>query len=312
MAGLIDHQRLADDIDAEVRRRRAADPAVAALEEELESSFAPFAPAPAGAGHGFGAALARADDAAYVDARPPIASPRAAVRRLKGLVHRAVSWEVRHVAVQVSAFACTITEAVRLLGERVDALERAGAHAGDPTGATAASFYPPAEPWAAVVAGLVGDPPGAVALVGCPALAAGLEAAGIETVAGAAAGEAPAGPPTAAGPPDALVVAGPLGAVVVSGPAARRPPGALAALAREAAAALAPGGTVVVVDADPVAWAAGRSPVEADLAGPRPLHPATWRLRLADAGLADAGLADHGGVAGGPAYAVAARRPAAP
>ncbi|HET7489715.1 MAG TPA: hypothetical protein VFJ85_17435 [Acidimicrobiales bacterium] len=278
MSGVIDHRRLLDEIDAEVRRRRA-DPSVAALERDLDASFARFAPAPA-AGTGFEAMLTRAQDASFVDASPAVVSSRTAVRRLKGLVHRAVGWEVRHVAVQVSAFAATLTEAVRLLGRRVDALEAARADPVDP-------FEPPAWEWAPVLAGVVAGPPGPVGLAGCGALAEALGAIGIDAV-------------EVSGDP-----AGPFGALVLSGPAVRRPPAALAALARRAAAAVAPGGTVVVVDADPAAWAAARSPVEVDL-GARPLHAATWRVLLADAGLEPAGDAPAGGAG---AYAVVARRP---
>ncbi|MGH9069177.1 MAG: hypothetical protein ACRD0J_17070, partial [Acidimicrobiales bacterium] len=50
------------------------------------------------------------------------------------------------------------------------------------------------------------------------------------------------------------------------------------------AAKVAPGGSLVVVSTSPAVWDRRPPPVEADLAGGRPLHPATWSRLLAEAG----------------------------
>ncbi|MGH9282751.1 MAG: hypothetical protein ACRD0S_07420, partial [Acidimicrobiales bacterium] len=73
--------------------------------------------------------------------------------------------------------------------------------------------------------------------------------------------------------------------LVLSGAVERLPSGALVELAGLAASTLAPGGTVVVVSADPRAWARRASPVEVDLAPGRPFRSETWCHLLTGRGL---------------------------
>lgn len=321
----IDHRRLLDEIDAEVRRRRESGDLPADVECELDLAFARFAPVNA-VGDGFDQLLDRAEHASFVDAQPPVVSPRPAVRRLKRLVHRAVVWEVRHVAMQVTAFASAITEAVRQLGARVDALEGSPpAVAPAPAGIGADAVLDLAR-WASVVTAAMVGSRGRVLHAGCGdgSLVAALSSAGIDAygVDGparlpakdradgwAAGGDVRAEDPLAhlRGLDDRS-----LGGLVLSGCVDQLPPAAQAALAGLAAAKLAPGGSVVVLGIDPGAWGRDRSAVEVDLAAGRPLHPATWRFLLTEAGLEDPVVveADRPGEdeAGAATYAVLARR----
>src|SRR5207248_9156492 len=61
----------------------------------------------------------------FIDVLAPYESSRPVVPLFKRVVRKVILWVVRYVAQQVSGFAQAITRAVRLLGERVDALEEA-------------------------------------------------------------------------------------------------------------------------------------------------------------------------------------------
>ena len=301
MIEAVDHDRLTAEIDAEVRRRRESGDLPADFERELDLVFARFAPVDA-LGGDFQGVLTRAEQATFVDVMAPVESARPGVSLLKKVVRRAVVFEVQHVAAQISAFAHAVTRAVKLLGERVEGLEQAAPAAGGRTAADARAAAVPLDVahWAPMMAAAVAAAPGRVvhAEAGDGALVsrlleAGADAYGVEPLESLAAAAVDAGLEVRLD--DALahlknVPAGALGAVVLSGCVDRLALGALVDLADLASAAVAPGGTVAVISVHPVAWAAGRSGVEADLSPGRPLRAATWEHLLATRGLSAAAV----------------------
>lgn len=294
----IDHDRLRAEIDAEVRRLRESGELPADFERELDLAFARFAPVHA-VGDDFGQVLERAEQSTFVDVLAPTASAQPLVGHVKRVIRKAIVWEIRYVAQQVSGFSTAITRAVRLLGKRVDELERRS-----PTPARlraeAGSAAPPLDAafWSPVVVELLAGVTGRVlhAEAGDGSLVAALVAAGHDAY-----GVEPVeqnGPASAEVRTDEVadhLRALPdenLGALVLSGCVDRLPVGSLAELVSLAAAKVAPGGAVVVVSADPRGWERDRSPVEVDLAAGRPLRSETWCHLLRARGL-DASLASR-------------------
>lgn len=281
MSDVIDHRRLLDEIDAEVRQRRESGDLPADFERELDLAFARLAPVHA-IGDDFDQVLERAEQSAFVDVLAPTQSTQPLVGHLKRVVRKVIIWEVRYVAQQVSGFSAAITRAVRLLGRRVDALEQVSPPSARlrAAGGTGPSFD--AARWAATVVAALDGTLGRVLHAECGDGAlvalltdAGFDAYGVDPVEQAA----PAGVEVRtdealdhlAALPD-----GALGGLVLSGCVERLPVGAQADLAALAAAKVAPGGTVVVLSADPRSWERGRSPVEAELASGRPMRGETW------------------------------------
>jgi hypothetical protein len=80
---------------------------------------------------------------------------------------------------------------------------------------------------------------------------------------------------------------GALGGVVLTDCVERLPVGAQVQLADLAVAKVRPGGTVVVVSADPRAWERSIGEDQIDLAPGRPLRPGTWLRLLRDRGMED-------------------------
>lgn len=298
MSDVIDHRRLLEEIDAEVRRRRESGDLPADFERELDLAFARFAPVHA-IGDDFDQVLERAEQSTFVDVLAPTASAQPLVGHVKRVIRKIIVWEVRYVAQQVSGFSSAITRAVRLLGRRVTALEQVSPPPARlrAAGATAAPLD--AGRWAATVVAALEGTTGRVLHAECGDGAlvallgdAGFDAYGVDPVEQAA----PAGVEVRtdealdhlAALPDAA-----LGAVVLSGCVERLPVGLQADLAVLAAAKVGDGGTVVVLSADPRGWERGRSPVDADLAAGRPLRSDTWCHLLGAQQMVAAVAAEH-------------------
>lgn len=281
MPDVIDHRRLLDEIDAEVRRRRDSGDLPADFERELDLAFARFAPVHA-IGDDFDQVVERAEQSAFVDVLAPTHSAQPLVGHVKRVIRKAIIWEVRYVAQQVSSFSAAITRAVRLLGRRVDALEEVAPPPARLRAAGATTASVDAEQWGPTVVAALEGTTGRVLHAECGDGAlvamltdAGFDAYGADPVEQAA----PAGVEVRADEAlDHLAALpdGALGAIVLSGCVERLPVGALTRLAVVAAAKVAPGGRVVVLSADPRGWERGRSPVDADLASGRPLRAETW------------------------------------
>ena len=305
MTQAIDHRRLLAEIDAEVRRLREGGELPPDFEQALDRAFARFAPAQP-TGDDFDRVLAWAEQSTFVDAMAPVDSSRPLVPQVKRLIRKATGWELRYVAQQVSAFAHAVTKALRLLADRVDALELAspGVDQGERGVGDARALAPAldAGAWAPVVVDALRPVTGRVVHAECGdgQLLARLVAEGIDAYGVA---------PSAAAWPAALDVRvekahdhlaalpdGSLGGVVLSGCVDRLPAAVLARLARLAVAKLGPAGVVVVLGTDPRVWGRGHSAVAADLAPGRPLRAETWAHLLATQGLASPTV-----VAGAPA-----------
>lgn len=314
MSDAIDHPQLLAEIDAEVRRRRESGELPADFERELDLVFARFAPVRA-VGDDFAQVLERTEQSTHIDVLAPVASRTPAVGFVKRVIRKSVGWEMRYVAQQVSTFAFGVTRAVRLLGQRVDDLERDARGAGGTLLAMARAEAPPLDTdrWGPVVLEAVKDAPGRVVHAECAdgALVAHLVAAGVDAYGVDPADQVP--PPGLEVRVDEAidhlraVADDSLGAVVLSRCTDLLSLGTLAQMATLVRAKLAAGGVAVVIATMPDLWAG----VAADLAPGRPLEPGTW-CRLLGAGGASAAevlepTADGGGAA--PDYAVVVRFP---
>src|SRR4051812_4065355 len=110
------------DIEREVRARRRAGQLDDEYERELDRIFDAVAP-PGATGPGLEAALARAERAAVIDPVGPVASRIPGVALLRRALRKLLAFYVEHVVRQVTAFGVMIVRAVRVLGDRVDAIE---------------------------------------------------------------------------------------------------------------------------------------------------------------------------------------------
>ena len=276
----IDHSRLLAEIDAEAARRRESGELPADFERELDLVFARFAPVHA-IGDDFGQVLERAEQSSFIDVLAPTESSMPVVPQVKRLVRKAITWEMRYVAQQASAFATASARATRLLGERVDRLERVVGVDGSAPPA-AAKVDPDWDHWAPVLIAALGTRcPGRVlhADAGDGDLVGRLNSAGLDAY-----GTDPVSRSGTAGIELRLDVAldhlaalpdETLGGLVLSGCVERLTAPEQQRLARLAGSKVSADGVVVVVSAHPRAWT-DADPVAADLAAGRPLHAETW------------------------------------
>jgi SAM-dependent methyltransferase len=103
-------------LEAAVRGRYERGEVPADLDERLEAVAAHFHDAP-------GDPYERLAEVGFVDVVPDVESSAPGVGAAKRLVHRAVSFELRHLAQQVSEIAEAVGDCVRDLDERLRALE---------------------------------------------------------------------------------------------------------------------------------------------------------------------------------------------
>jgi SAM-dependent methyltransferase len=304
----IDHQRVLAEIDEEVRRRRDAGDIPVDLERELDALFARHIPAMSFEAT-FDQVLDRVEGAAIIDTAAPTTSARPGVPALKKTIQRSVLWMFDHLARQVTSFAEASTRALRLLDERVEALEQAVAVATPFDAGVGAMRVDPH--WAAALPGLLEGVNGRIAVLdaGEGALVAALVAGGADAYGvepDPAAAQVGAGAGLEIRVDDSAshlrrVDDDTLGAAVLVGCVDYLPANAKLTLTQLAARKVRPGGRVVILGSDPAAWAAA-NPVAADLAPGHPFHHETWERVLGDFGLETS-------VTNGPgSYAVLARR----
>lgn len=288
MTERLDHQKLLAEIDEEVRRRRESGEIPADLERELDLVFARFAPVDALEAD-FEQVLTRAEQATFIDVIAPVESSRPVVPIFKKVVRKLIGWYLRYVANQTSTFAHAIARAVRLLGERVDALEDASPLAAGKVERVTFDDADATQPWTDMVVDRFRGATGRVmhGEAGGGTLVRALVAAGVDAYGVT---------PTAA--PDDVEIReddvsvhlralpdGVLAGIVLSGCVDYLPVGAQVKLADLAAAKLAPGGTLVVIATDPRAWERQQPDWMTDLAPGRPLRAGTWRKLLDERGL---------------------------
>ncbi len=279
------------EIEREVRERRRSGDLPADLERDLDRVFESVAP-PGAVGAGFEPTLERAERAAFVDPVGPTASRFPGVSFLRRVLRKLLAFYVEHVVRQVSAFGVTLVRAIRLLGNRVSALEERSPALDPRVRALAAPLGSDVDvgQWMQLAQGVFAGASGRVLHAECGdgRLAAGLAEIGVDVY-----GVDPRD--DAAALADSLEVEvravealahlravpeGSLGGVVLSGCVDRLPLGDLDELVRLVAAAATGGAPVLILGVHPVHWTRSRSPIAADLAPGHPLHPETWEWLL--------------------------------
>jgi hypothetical protein len=234
-----------------------------------------------------------------------------ASERVMGDVIRVVAQELTEYTQRIVAEATrtaaeepAVSDALRFLAARVDQLEAAA----DPLGIRPGELAlptPDASEWATsvpawiasraegpVVVGELAERSVLEAVAGTGMSVTGVDPRGVSVW---GAGSGPSGERGSTGIVLAEVVdhlgglpARSLSAAVLSGCIDRAPLGAKVQVVDAALAALAPGGTLVLLIWDQAAWDAGLPPPVRDLLPGRPLHPETWAVVLAHRGVSDA------------------------
>ena len=299
------------EIDAEVRRRRAAGDFPPSFERKLDELFARFTPVGTHDDR-FSESLKLADRSAYFDIRVPIGARRRPRGFVKWALWSAEAWFVNYVVNQLNHFSSSVMRVLHLVDDRLDDLEQ-----------DVAALQPPVldqemllpgpdlRPFLEMlVARLTNSqaPAGRVLHADCgdglllESLAAqGVDAYGVDPGSDAADRASVSGLDVRRD--DVLghlsaVGASTLKAVVLSGSVDRLNLLEHRRLMRLAEEAVAPGGVVAVVGITPSTWADAVGPVVADLSGARPLHAETWSYLLGEIGLQDISL-HYGPVEGG-------------
>jgi hypothetical protein len=309
----VDVHKLAAEIEAEVRARRAAGEYPPGFERELDRLFDRFAPPEVS--NDFDAALERAEDLVIVDPVIPVASRSPILGAVKRIMSKLLGWYHVWLAQQISALATAINTALRLLGGRVVDLEHV---TGDIARARGVGARIAARRddgvWQAPVTDALHGCTGRIALVECgdgvllgSLVSAGLDAYGVEPRASFADAALARGLEVRIDDGAAhlhAVGAAALGGLVLRGLVERAALGELLLLVDAAAAKLAPGGRLVVCSLQRHAWGRDATAAEADLVAGHPLHPDTWNAVLPEQGFVDVQV--H--AAGADAYVVTATR----
>jgi glutathione S-transferase len=230
---------------------------------------------------------------AVVDYDAPITGSRP-LQLLKRTVKLLTAWYMIFVGRQLVAFAGTSLRALRILGGRIDTLEQR-TPAVDPR--IAANLGPVSgdvdlTPWHTHCIEAFAQAPAGGRVVhaecGDGAFLAALRAAGIDAY-----GVDPRRDAAAVADEQLVEVRGERAREHLASLASRTARGILLSgcvdryvlgdqieLADTAAAALVPGGVLVIIGRDPAAWVHDTGAITADLAPGRPLHAATWRHLL--------------------------------
>lgn len=305
----VDLRQVLAEIHEDVRRRRAGGDIPPGFERELDAVFARFAPA-AAVGGDLESVLERAERSSFIDVDVPTASNVKGVEPVKRGLRKAMSWYLRYLAQQTSAFAAVTTRGLRLLADRVEALEDATPGASPRVHEELERLEPSVDPagWADLAVERLAGATGRVlhAEAGAGALLTALVAAGIDAY-GVEPRRHLADQAVAGGhdvrPDGALahlrtLPPGALGGLVLSGCVDRLPLSSLLELADLAGSRLAAGGVLVIVGATPNGWADAAPVEESDLAPGRPLHAATWQRLLVERGFGSVEVATGAAGAG--------------
>jgi SAM-dependent methyltransferase len=308
----IDVHKLAAEIEAEVRARRAAGEYPPGFERELDDLFARFAPPEVSTD--FESALERSEDLVIVDPVIPVLSRNPAFKLVKRLMARLLTWYHSWLSQQITAIAIAINHAMRLLGARVEELEHVTAEQARAR-AVGARIPAPRDdaPWTPAVLDALRGCTGRVVVVECGSgellaalTGAGLDAYGVEprAVADAALQRGCEVRVDSGAAHLQAVAPGALDAIVLRALVERLALGELLTLVDTAASRLAPGGRLVVCSLQRDAWGRDATAAEADLVPGRPLHPETWQTLLPEQGFRDVRARE----AGADAYVVDALR----
>jgi hypothetical protein len=309
----IDLRKLAAEIEAEVRARRAAGDYPPGFEDELDALFDRYAPPEVN--EDFDAALERAEDLSLINPVLPVASRNPILGVVKRTVAKLIAWYHSFIAQQVGTLAGAINNALGLLYTRVRNLERT---TGDVRAQRAVMARIPAHrddaAWQSIVVDSLRGREGRVAVVHCGRGAlleglgeAGVDAYGIEPRRGDADEARSLGFDVRIDdgiPHLESVGEGALSGLVVRGLSERSMVSELVSLVASAHDALAEGAPILVCSLRRNAWGHGDTLVEADLVAGRPLEAESWVHLLGEYGFADASVK----AAGDAAYVVCAVR----
>ncbi|MBV8462161.1 MAG: class I SAM-dependent methyltransferase, partial [Acidimicrobiales bacterium] len=290
-AGVAPAQYLAEvmaDIDAEVRRRRAAGDIPPGLERELDELFLEFSPVGMSGSARMRETLALVDGAAFIDTAVPIASEKMVGSQVKRLIRSSVSWYMGFIVHQVVKFAWATSRMFHVVVDHVEELEAAveSQRVPDLPDAVAPAVELDDGWWTAGAVTALKGVKGRVLHADCGdgtlldrLLAAGVDAYGVDPAEQLVEVAADRGLDVRAERPlDHLEVVGreELSGVVLSGSVQWLSPRGREQLVELLATRLAPGGVVVLHSATPEHWQTAASPLVRDLAPGRPLHPETW------------------------------------
>src|SRR5689334_9103049 len=118
----VDVHKLAAEIEAEVRARRAAGEYPPGFERDMDALFARFAPPEVSTD--FDSALERSEELVLLDPVIPVASRNPAFRLVKTVVAKLIGFYHAWLSQQITALAVAVNNALRLNGKRVTELEQ--------------------------------------------------------------------------------------------------------------------------------------------------------------------------------------------
>jgi hypothetical protein len=219
------------------------------------------------------------------------------VAQVKTAIARAIDWDLRHLASQASGVLHATARALRLLGDRLDDLERDAPSTTDrlllELGTAVGRHLPPPGEWAAFSRGHLPER-GRVLHAECGDgwLVGALQAAGLDVYGADPDQHLVLAAPTGVvdlrvdGARDHLraLATGGLAGVILSNCVDRLPPAALVQLVDLALSRLAAEGRLVIISHHPEHWGKGQQTTLADLAGGQPWYPTTWLRVLAERG----------------------------
>jgi SAM-dependent methyltransferase len=284
------------DIEEEARAKRASGALPVHVEHELDELFLRYSP------HGgrwvtLRDVLRVVDAAAFIDPVVPVESNRPGGAAIKRTLRSASLWYLSFVTAQVSQFTTAVSRALHVIDMQVGELNRRlEAVQGPPSMMVDVAWAHAVDAWwVPGVTAVLTPSPGRVLHGGCgngwlvgALTAAGVDAYGVDPRAQRIDGAELAGMDLRAeGVLEHLdgVEPGTLGGIVLTGVVEGADHGERHRILRRAAAALAPGGTLVIHSLSPSGWDAADAPVEADLVPARPPRPATWHRIFGDLGL---------------------------
>jgi hypothetical protein len=289
----IDLQQVRREIEAEVRARRASGAYPAGFEREMDALFARFAPPEVT--EDFDAALERAEEDVAVDPVIPTASRNPAFGLVKRIVARLLGWYHVWLAQRLTGFGAVLTNALRLLGNRVDELERSTHELARARDASRA-ILPVRDDavWAPLVIESLRDCDGRVVILEMgdgtlldELLRQELDAYGVEpraVIADKAVERALEVRVDDGRTHLRHVESAALAGVVLRGIVEGTPVGELLGIVDLVTERLRDGGVLVVCSLHPDSWGEEATAVEADLATGRPLQPQTWETLLPEQG----------------------------
>lgn len=118
----IDLNRVRSEIEQEANKIRTQDASIAALERELDLTFARFAPVDASV-NDLEAVIARVQEASNIDLLSPMQGDKLA-QFTKRLIRKAIRWYIRWIAEQLAGFGHATAKALSLLRIKVETLEK--------------------------------------------------------------------------------------------------------------------------------------------------------------------------------------------